>query len=237
MFDVEAEGRSYQEMHVDGGAVSQAFLVPPSLNAREVSQKVGYRRKVVAYIIRNGRLTTDWSDVDPLTLSIAAKAVSTMINYNGLGDLYRMYLETQRAKAAFNVAYIEKDFHAPHPYEFDPAFMRALYSYAYEKAARGYPWRMGRRGLTAERNKRGKCAERLSGCDQTSSDLHAFQHGRDGDAFLIYLLATEHDLLPGPRLDSGDNILRTSKGSMTAFPRLDRMLGALSEITSCAPKI
>ena len=147
MFDVEAEGRSYQEMHVDGGAVSQAFLVPPSLNAREVSQKVGYHRKVVAYVIRNGRLTTEWSDVDPLTLSIAEKAVSTMINYNGLGDLYRMYLETQRAKAAFNVAYIEKDFHAPHPYEFDPAFMRALYSYAYEKAARGYPWRHGPPGF------------------------------------------------------------------------------------------
>ena len=147
MFDVEAAGQAYQEMHVDGGAVSQAFLVPPSLNARAVSEKEGYRRKVVAFMIRNGRLTTEWTDVDKLTLSIAEKAVSTMINYNGVGDLYRMYLETQRARAAFNVAYIDADFHAPHPYEFDPAFMRALYHYAYDKARKGYPWRHGPPGF------------------------------------------------------------------------------------------
>ena len=141
MFDVEAGGQVYQEMHVDGGAVSQAFLVPPSLNANTVLKRESYRRNVVAYVIRNGRLTTEWTDVDKLTLSIAEKAVSTMINYNGVGDFYRMYLETQRAKAAFNLAYISEDFHAPHPFEFDPAYMRALYGYAYDKAARGYPWR------------------------------------------------------------------------------------------------
>jgi predicted acylesterase/phospholipase RssA len=27
LFDVEANGRAYQELHVDGGAVSQSFLV------------------------------------------------------------------------------------------------------------------------------------------------------------------------------------------------------------------
>ena len=84
-------------------------------------EKAGYRRKgVAAFLIRNGRLTTEWSDVDPLTLSIAEKAVSTMINYSGVNDLYRMYLETQRANAAYNVAYIGEDFRAPHPFEFDP---------------------------------------------------------------------------------------------------------------------
>jgi len=140
MFDVEANGQHYQEMHVDGGAVSQAFLVPPSLNARAVIEKEGYRRNVVAYVIRNSRLVTDWSDVERQTLSIAEKAVSTLINYNGVGDLYRMYMVTQRAKASFNLAFIDGDFHAPHPVDFDPEYMRALYRFAYDKAAQGYPW-------------------------------------------------------------------------------------------------
>ena len=35
MFDVEVEGQSYQEMHVDGGAVSQAFLVPTGLDPND----------------------------------------------------------------------------------------------------------------------------------------------------------------------------------------------------------
>jgi hypothetical protein len=141
MFDVEANGLHYQEMHVDGGAVSQAFLVPPSLNTRDVQARSGYRRaSVVAYLIRNSRLTTDWGDTERQTLPIAGKAVSTLINYNGVGDIYRMYMVTQRAGAAFNLAYIGDDFHAPHTADFDPAYMRALFDFAYRKAAKGYPW-------------------------------------------------------------------------------------------------
>jgi hypothetical protein len=63
------------------------------------------RNAVAAYIIRNLRLKTDWSDVERQTLSIAQKAVSMMINYHGVADLYRMYLVTQRAGASFNLAY------------------------------------------------------------------------------------------------------------------------------------
>ncbi len=141
MFDVEVNGAPYQEMHVDGGAVSQAFLVPPSLNVHAALEKTGYYRKSVsAYIIRNSRLTTEWSDVERKTLSIAGKAVSTLINYNGVGDLYRMYMVTQRANASFNVAFIGDDFHAPHPTDFDPEYMGALYRFAFQKAAKGYPW-------------------------------------------------------------------------------------------------
>jgi hypothetical protein len=141
MFDVDVNGQSYREMHVDGGAVSQAFLVPPSVNIHVAQESAGYRRSsVVAYVIRNSRLRTDWSDVERLTLPIAERAVSTLINYNGVGDLYRIYLTTQRAGAKFNLAFIGDDFHAEHKEDFDQTYMRALYNYAYEKAQRGYPW-------------------------------------------------------------------------------------------------
>jgi hypothetical protein len=111
------------------------------LNIHVAQEKAGYRRNtVVAYVIRNSRLRTEWSDVERQTLSIAQKAVSTMINYNGVGDLYRMYLVTQRAGASFNLAYIGDDFQAEHKEDFDQTYMRALYHYAYEKAERGYPW-------------------------------------------------------------------------------------------------
>ena len=32
MIDVEVDGKSYQELHVDGGAISQMFLYPPSID-------------------------------------------------------------------------------------------------------------------------------------------------------------------------------------------------------------
>jgi predicted patatin/cPLA2 family phospholipase len=150
-FVVDVNGKPYREMDVDGGAVSQAFLVPPSVNVRAAQEKSGYRRSAVAaYIIRNSRLSTEWSDVDSATLSIAQKAVSTMINYEGIGDLYRMYLTTQRAGATFNLAYIGDDFEAEHKEDFDQAYMRALYRYAYEKAEKGYPWQHAPPGFSAK---------------------------------------------------------------------------------------
>ncbi|ACB93822.1 patatin-like phospholipase family protein [Beijerinckia indica] len=151
LIDVEANGRSYQEMHVDGGAVSQSFLIPPTLVVRIAQEKTGFRRqRMVAYVIRNSRLTTDWSDVQRATLSIAGKAIMIMINYVGLGDLYRIYLTCMRAGADFNVAYIGDDFQAEHKVLFDQGYMRALYNFAYEKAARGYRWEYAPPGFQAE---------------------------------------------------------------------------------------
>ena len=63
-----------------------------------------------------------------------------MINYNGVGDLYRMYMVTRRAGASFHLAYVGPDFRAPHKFDFDPVYMKALFKFAHDKAARGYPW-------------------------------------------------------------------------------------------------
>jgi hypothetical protein len=151
MFDVVAERKPYQEMHVDGGTVSQIFLVPPSVNPRVALEKIGYRRAVASdYIICNSRLRPEWSEVERLTVPIAEKAVSTMISYNRIGDLRRMYSISQRAGASFNLAYIGDDFQHEHKEDFDQAYMRALYNYAYEKAEKGYPWQHALPGFASK---------------------------------------------------------------------------------------
>jgi len=140
MFDVDIGGEPHQEMHVDGGAVSQAFLLPPSVNVRRAENDLSYRRNLVAYIVHNSRLVPEWSDVERQTLSIAKKAVITMINYNGIGDLYLIYQTTRKANASFNLAYIDTDFTTEHVADFDQGYMRALFRYGYEKGAKGYTW-------------------------------------------------------------------------------------------------
>lgn len=138
-------------MHVDGGAVSQAILIPPVLDVSIAQEKSGFRRNTyITYIIHNARLTPEWSEVERATLPIARKAVLMMIDYMGVGDLYRIYLEVQRAGADFNVAYIGDDFQAEHQEDFDQRYMRALYRFAYEKAARGYPWEHAPPGFEAK---------------------------------------------------------------------------------------
>jgi hypothetical protein len=134
MFDVTADGQSYQEMHVDGGAVAQVFLYPPTLSVRQSG------RRRVAYIIRNGKLSAPWDDVKRRTVSIAGRAIATMIASSGVNDTYRIYATTQRDGVAFNLAYIGDDFQEPYPGPFDPGYMGKLYRYGYDKGRRGVDW-------------------------------------------------------------------------------------------------
>ena len=150
MIDVEAGGKAYQEMHVDGGAMAQVFLYPPSLKVVTGMKKGGpIERERRAYIIRNSRLDPEWAQVERKTLSISGRAVTSLITTQGVGDLYRIYATTQRDKVAFNLAYIPKEFDAPHPHEFDTEYMRKLFDFAYRRALDGYPWEKLPPGLAA----------------------------------------------------------------------------------------
>ena len=140
LIDVEADGGKYQEMHVDGGAMTQVFLYPASLRLREQAQAEGIVRERRAYIIRNARLDPDWSQVDRRTLSIAGRAISALIATQGLGDLYRLYLDCQRDGVDYNVAYIPPDFDVPSQEAFDPTYMKALFERGYGLARSGSPW-------------------------------------------------------------------------------------------------
>ena len=140
MLDVSVEGKLYQEMYVDGGAVAQAFLYPPSLNLKTNSARFGIERKRVAYILRNGRLFRPEENVKRQTLSIATQAISTMTATSGVNDTYRMYVTTKRDGVGFNLAYIDSDFTLPYKGPFDQEYMRALFGYGYEKGKAGYHW-------------------------------------------------------------------------------------------------
>lgn len=140
LIDVEAEGQPYQEMHVDGGTMSQVFVYPPKLNLREFSKQHRITRERRVYVIRNARLDPEWAQVERRTMSIAGRAISALIHTQGLGDLYRIFLTTQRDGVDFNLAYVPPSFNAPHPEEFDPDFMRALYQTGYDMAVKGFPW-------------------------------------------------------------------------------------------------
>lgn len=72
MIDVEVDGKTYQEMHVDGGTSSQVFVYPPSLNVGST----GIVRERRLYVIRNARLDPDWAQVERKTFSIAGRAPS-----------------------------------------------------------------------------------------------------------------------------------------------------------------
>jgi hypothetical protein len=138
MIDVDVNGTHYQEMHVDGGTMAQVFLFPPSITASRVGADAG--RKRVLYVIRNARLDVDWANVERRTLPITARAIGSLTRTQGIGDLYRIYLTTQKDGIDFNLAYIPPSFNVPHREEFDTNYMQQLYTTGRQMAQAGYQW-------------------------------------------------------------------------------------------------
>jgi hypothetical protein len=136
---VGANGKHYQEMHVDGGAMAQVFAYPPTLKVGEMAA-AGLQRPVKLYVIRNARLDPDWASVERRTLPIATRAISTLMQAQGVGDLYRIYHLAERDRIDFNLAYIPRSFSAPHKEQFDPAYMQALFKTGQDMALASYPW-------------------------------------------------------------------------------------------------
>lgn len=142
MIDVEVDGQPYQEMHVDGGVINQVFLYPPG-SVLAMNRVVGapYRRERNFYVIRNGRLEPEWSGTKRRTLSIGGRAISALIQTQGISDLMRIYRIAQQDGADFNLAYIGADFCCARVQKFDGEYMKRLFDYAYQQGVKGYPWR------------------------------------------------------------------------------------------------
>jgi len=141
MMRVEADGDTYEEMHVDGGASAQVFLYPPSMRRVAASLGEEMTRKAHVYIIRNSQRRASWAPAKRRTISIIGPAIKSLIHSQGFGDLARIYGTTQRDGLDFNLAFIDDDFDAEHREEFDTQYMRALFDYGFRQGRDGYPWK------------------------------------------------------------------------------------------------
>jgi hypothetical protein len=140
MVRVEVDGQAYDEMHVDGGASAQVFLYPPSMQSVARSLGEEMNRRGTVYVIRNSWLSSTYDPSNRRTIDIAARAISSLIQTQGFGDLYRIYLTSQRDALDFNLAFIGSEFTYGPVEQFDTGFMNALFDYGYELGRNGYPW-------------------------------------------------------------------------------------------------
>jgi hypothetical protein len=125
----------YTEISMKNVATAQVFIYPGAIQLHELVP-----RERTLYIIRNVRLDPEWGKVDRRTLSIAFRAITSLIQSQGMGDLYRIYAIAQRDHVAYRLAYIPATFQTPHLSDFDPSYMKALYSLGQNLAERGYQW-------------------------------------------------------------------------------------------------
>lgn len=137
---VSADGKSYDELHVDGGVTRQVFLYPPGYEPEVIDKALGWKPVRRAYIIRNGKVSPEFAVTKAKLLPIAARSISTLIKTQGVGDLYQIYLTTKRDNIDYNLAYIPADFTLQSKSAFDKAYMNALFKLGYSLGRAGVKW-------------------------------------------------------------------------------------------------
>jgi predicted patatin/cPLA2 family phospholipase len=146
---VQADGISFDEMHVDGGTGAQVFVYPADVNWQQLTRKLKARGTASVYVIRNAVLEPNYQGVHRGILPIGTRTIDSLIRSQGLGDLYQIYTLCKRDGNAFNLAYIPPDFTEVPKETFDPVYMKKLYELGYKMAVGGYPWEPKPPGLRA----------------------------------------------------------------------------------------
>ncbi|MGH8627655.1 MAG: hypothetical protein ACREYC_21080 [Gammaproteobacteria bacterium] len=73
-------------------------------------------------------------------MTIAQRAITSLIQTQGIGDVVQIYAIVERDGLDYNLAYIPPSFKAKHREDFDTAYMPQLFQLSYDLAAKGYPW-------------------------------------------------------------------------------------------------
>jgi len=137
LIDVEANGKRFAEMHVDGGVGGQFFVAPPALLESTSDFKIP---ATALYIIINSGLQPDFGVVERSTPTILSQSVSMAIKADLRNLLDRTYVAAKRSGIGFNVATIPPDFSAPSRGAFDPNYMKVLFDVGYNQGKSGTPF-------------------------------------------------------------------------------------------------
>jgi hypothetical protein len=140
---VKAGVQEYDEMHVDGGVRAEVIIYENALKLFRARKKFGSLipdRPLKLYLIRNAQVAPEYESIKPHIAGIGTRAISSLTKFQGVGDLYRIYVLAQRDGIDYNLAYIPTDFHPKRASEFDTKYMNEEFELAYNLARSGYKW-------------------------------------------------------------------------------------------------
>jgi hypothetical protein len=142
-FDVEADGLTYDEMHVDGGVGARVFtaagLFRPSIVQRRGGLG-GVEAREDVFVIHNGQLISAPRPTRRTVLGIAMRVLDASNQSAVNGDLWRIHAVAQYRQAGFHWVTIPHGTEIVGEETFDPVQMRALYDIGYQRALVGPVW-------------------------------------------------------------------------------------------------
>jgi Patatin-like phospholipase len=136
LIDVESNGRSFAEMHVDGGVTNNVLIVPEAVLVSGTPLFPPESRPKV-YIIINGKLAPDFEVVKASTLPIVRRSFETSVRANTRNTLLASLQFAKSRSWEFNIAAIDADYPKSSGEVFDPTYMGQLFDYGYQRGRSG----------------------------------------------------------------------------------------------------
>ena len=142
--DVEVDRQFYDEMHVDGGVITQVFFHATVVNIEQIRKEMlkeyTPREKGEIYIILNGTVHPIPEKIDRNILNITERTLSTMIKASAISDLRRIYMLSKKEDLEINFIGIPEDFEFAATEAFDRLEMLDLYKLGYKIGSSSNRW-------------------------------------------------------------------------------------------------
>ncbi|HHF3071023.1 TPA: patatin-like phospholipase family protein [Vibrio diabolicus] len=140
--DVEHDGETLEELHVDGGLAAQVFFNPSNFNYQQISDVLGLEKAPQLDVIRNGALKAPYRPLKDKGLDLVSKSVSSLTLAQTRGDLYRMKYISEINDIEMQFTYIDQDFRYAKVTKdmFDHRYLLTIYEYGFKKATQGQLW-------------------------------------------------------------------------------------------------
>jgi Patatin-like phospholipase len=148
--DVEANGKKFQEMHVDGGVVGPFYAAPSSWLVDPESELPVSQM----YVIVHSKLAPEFDVTGKEKIFILGRTISAAIKAGAQAQIALLSAATKRHDIGLNVAYIDNSFNVKAETSFDPKQMKALFDFGVEQAKNGTAFRTQNAAATGQVQKR-----------------------------------------------------------------------------------
>lgn len=135
---VSGNGKVFDELHADGGAIRQIYLLPDAFLDVAISSDA----RPDIYCIVNSELAPRFSVVPQQSIQIAERALSSLEKSGAARSVAELAAFARQAKATFRLAFIDRTIPVDRRVPFDPGFMLRAYALGQSKG-RGGTWAFG----------------------------------------------------------------------------------------------
>jgi predicted acylesterase/phospholipase RssA len=132
LIDVEANGKKFQEMHLDGTITAPFFVAPEAT----IGSNAPFPTRDV-FVIVNSKLTSDFWPTDRKLNAILGRTIGVGLTTGLTAELQLMKGVAPRLGINLNIAHVPTAFKEVNRGLFDQKYMEALFKYGADEAAKG----------------------------------------------------------------------------------------------------